>query len=185
MVTVEVRQDEQVDVLDAEQGEARPESLRVVAGVDQCRLPVAPEQGRVALADVAHRGGPARRHRTADEHVGHGDRTDTEDDRHRRSDTGQPSDPPWTEHRDHQRGADHGREEDPDRGSRPRGRGRRQCRGAVRDLPDAGGGDPPDRREELRSGRPQRGEEARHEPHDGRDRCEHLGEQVGRHGVGR
>lgn len=52
VVAVEVGQDEQVDVVDAEQRQAGPQPLGVVTGVDEGGLPGAPQQGRVSLPDV-------------------------------------------------------------------------------------------------------------------------------------
>ena len=58
VVEVVVRQHEQGDPIDAEQGEARVEALRERPRVDQQHSPVAAEEDRVALADVAHRDPP-------------------------------------------------------------------------------------------------------------------------------
>ena len=82
VVGVPVRQHEQVEPVDPEQGEAAIERCRFGAGVDERRRVRGPDEDRVALSDVARRDVPGARPRRAD----HRRRSEPGADRHGEAD---------------------------------------------------------------------------------------------------
>jgi hypothetical protein len=195
VIAVEVGEDEQVDPVDAEQAQTRLEPFGIVTGVDErdpapadsptgCR-PARSDEHRVPLAHVARGRRPVRRQRGAHDQPGDGD--DREPDRSDHA--GEQEEPeahhPRREDRDGDARAHHSRSRHTADARRPRGRRVRQCGGTVGDAPDRTRGDPRDRGEDRAAPRPHRCDQARGESHDGDDRCERLGEEVGGHGVRR
>jgi hypothetical protein len=185
VVAVEVRECEEVDPVDAEERQTGRQPVGIVPGVDQRRPSTTPEQRGVALSDVAHRDGPPGRDAAADEDGGYRHRPDPDRDRDGRATDQHAAHACGDEDRDRDGRAHRGSGDDPEPTGRPRCRGRRQRSGPVRDQSDAGCGHPPDGREQLGTHRPHRREQARGQAGDGGDRCQDLGHQVRRHGVGR
>lgn len=195
VVAVEVGQHQQVDPVDAEQVEARLQTVRVVPGVDECdrirarTVSAGPvdspaEEHGVALAHVARRRRPVRRQPRAHDDAGNGDDRHP-DDRDRAGEQEEPeAHRARHEDRDRDTRTDGACGHHPRDAARPRCRCMRQCRRTVGDPPDGARGDPGDRGQDRPAPRPRRRDQARPESHHGHDRREGFGEQVRRHRVG-
>jgi hypothetical protein len=185
VIAVEVREDEQVDLVDPEQVEAGAQPRGLVAGVDERRPARAADDCRVPLPDVAHRDRPSRRYGRPGDDVRHRDGTDADEPDDRRDDGQRPAEPPADQHGRGQRGAHGAGDDDTGRPGGPRGRGCGQVRCEVRSGTDGRRRPPPHGGEHPCSARPDGRQETRAEPGHGGDGCQQLGEQVRRHGVGR
>lgn len=187
VVAVEVRQDEQVDAVDAEQVEARAEPLAVIAGVHQgdCRPRRPAHEHGVTLTDVARGHGPVRWQTGTHDDARHGDdhHADHEDGTGEQQET--EADPARHEHGDGEAHTDDRGSDDAADAGRPRRGGVGQRGRPVGDAADGAGGNPGDGGEHTATPGPDGRGEAGREPHDGDDRCERFGEEVRRHRVRR
>lgn len=185
VVAVEVRQHEQVDPVDAEQVQARAQSLRVVPGVHQRGARPVADEDRVPLADVARRDRPVAGEPGPDDRPRDERRCDADHPDHRRDQQHPGPECCGYEHRGDQSRADRRGRRHAEQPGGPRHRGERQCSGTVRDGTDGRGRRPGDRRDDRRSRRPHGCEQARAEPEHGDHRRERLGDEVRGHRIRR
>lgn len=182
VVQVEVRQNDEVQALDAEARQAGAESLGFGPGVDERDRALRSPERRVALAHVAHRHLPVRgygqgaRDRAHGRLTGDETRDQADDDARCRR---RPS-PPRRRDDGHRHGRAHGREKsDSDRAVGPGQVLRRDARCDVGDRGDPGGGHPRQGGEPV--AQPREGRDAREGSGDGRGRRGGIGEHVGCH----
>lgn len=187
VVTVEVREDEQVDAVDAEQVEARPEPFGVVPGVHHgdSRSGRPAHQNGVPLTDVARRHCPVRRQTGAHDDPGHGDHDHPDDEDGARQQQETEADPSRHEDGDGEAHADDRSRDDAADAGRPRSGRVGQGSRPVGDPADRAGGDPGDRGQHPSAPGPDRCRDAGRESHDGDDRRERFGQEVRRHRVRR
>jgi hypothetical protein len=180
VVGVEVREHEEVDTIDPEPAQAADECLLVVAHVDHRDLAGAPDEDRVALADVALRDRPVVGHRSllprADA------RRDTGDD-HERADEDHDDRPAHGSASPRQHGTGHEerescQDEDPRHAAEPLDPGQRPGRDRPRDRAHPGGRHPRGTCHDLCDARCPGGGRADDQAPDGRDRRGWLGQHV-------